>query len=84
MNADIKVKYIIREIVSDLENVHSKKTPQPFTGYNKLDDRLQGNNPGSVIFIGARPGMGKTSFVLNIALNLSVNYQLPVFIIASD
>ncbi|MEK6624930.1 MAG: DnaB-like helicase C-terminal domain-containing protein [Bdellovibrionota bacterium] len=84
MKKGSKNNNILQEILRDLENDTTVKARIQFTGYNKIDDRLQGNNPGSVIFIGARPGMGKTSFVLNIALNLSVNYQLAVFIIASD
>ena len=39
------------------------------TGYPGIDARLQGLRPGQMIVIGARPGVGKTSFALNLAVN---------------
>ena len=38
------------------------------TGLPDIDSRILGMNPGELIFIAARPGMGKTSIALNIAL----------------
>lgn len=37
------------------------------TGFSELDKILVGMAPSDLILIGARPGMGKTSFALNIA-----------------
>lgn len=37
------------------------------TGYTALDDVIIGMNRSDLILVGARPGMGKTSFVMNIA-----------------
>ena len=42
------------------------------TGINRLDRMMTGLNKSDLIIIGARPGMGKTSFVLNIARNVAV------------
>lgn len=39
------------------------------TGFVKLDKILLGLRPGSLTIIGARPGVGKTSFALSLALN---------------
>jgi replicative DNA helicase len=39
------------------------------SGFNDLDKITKGFQPGSLIIIGGRPGMGKTAFALNIALN---------------
>lgn len=39
------------------------------TGYAQLDKRLLGMQPGQMIIVAARPGMGKTAFALNLALN---------------
>ena len=41
------------------------------TGFTGLDEKLTGLNRSDLLFIAARPGMGKTSFVLNIALNVA-------------
>lgn len=39
------------------------------THFSGLDNVLVGMNKGELLIVGARPGMGKTSFVLNIAEN---------------
>jgi replicative DNA helicase len=36
------------------------------TGFNQLDERLNGLKPGNLIIIAGRPAMGKTTFALNI------------------
>ena len=41
------------------------------TGFSGLDNVLAGMGEGDLILIGSRPGMGKTSFVLNIASNVA-------------
>lgn len=42
------------------------------TGYSDLDRVLTGLHKSDLILIGARPAMGKTSFALNLARNVSV------------
>lgn len=37
------------------------------TGFRDLDDQTNGLSPGNLVIIGARPSMGKTAFVCNIA-----------------
>ena len=39
------------------------------TGYRGLDERLLGLRAGQMVVVGARPGVGKTSFCLNFAVN---------------
>lgn len=41
------------------------------TGYSALDRTLVGLGEGDLVLIGARPGMGKTSFAMNIAANIA-------------
>ena len=43
------------------------------TGYPGIDSRLQGLRPGQMIVVGARPGVGKTSFALNLATNAAAH-----------
>ena len=43
------------------------------TGIGELDRMITGLNKSDLIILGARPGMGKTSFALNIARNVAVN-----------
>ena len=41
------------------------------TGFKALDIFAGGLNGGELVLIGGRPGMGKTSFALNLALNMA-------------
>ena len=43
------------------------------SGISELDKILTGLNKSDLIILGARPGMGKTAFALNIARNVAVN-----------
>lgn len=43
------------------------------SGFGMLDKYLNGLNRSDLILIGARPAMGKTSFALNLAQNISMN-----------
>ncbi|MBQ7821439.1 MAG: replicative DNA helicase [Clostridia bacterium] len=70
-------KHIKDVLVSDL--THLRKLSQSEegatgtkTGYSDLDRVLVGMGPGDFVLVGARPGMGKTSFVLNIASQVSL------------
>lgn len=50
------------------------------TGFFELDKKTTGLNGGDLVIIAARPAMGKTSFVLNMALkNLEANSGVIVF-----
>jgi len=40
------------------------------TGFSELDRRMSGMHKGDLYIVAGRPGMGKTSFVLNIAANV--------------
>lgn len=42
------------------------------TGFRDLDDVIVGMGPGDLILVGARPGMGKTSFAMNIATRVAM------------
>lgn len=45
------------------------------TLYKELDKRIYGLNKSDLIILAARPGMGKTSFAMNIATNVGKKYQ---------
>lgn len=60
-------KKLIEEVVEDMKNYN--KPPIFETGFLDLDNLLRLRNKGALITIGARPAMGKTSFMLNILEN---------------
>ena len=43
------------------------------TGFHKLDELTSGWQPSDLIIIAARPGMGKTAFVLSMARNIAID-----------
>ncbi len=48
------------------------------TGYTGLDNKLAGLHPSNLIILAARPGIGKTSFSLNMALNVALKEKKAV------
>ena len=47
------------------------------SGFAALDTMLRGFQPGTLVTIAARPGMGKTSFVLNALAYAATVHQIP-------
>lgn len=45
------------------------------TGFIEVDRKIFGLNPSDLIILAARPGMGKTSFAMNIAVNTAKRYR---------
>ncbi len=74
------LKDIIFDILNDLEM--RKKTDSIYsgipTGYHYLDELTSGFDKGDLIIIAARPSMGKTTFALNLALNMAMDYNKTV------
>ena len=54
------------------------------SGISALDEITTGLNRSDLIIVGARPGMGKTSFALNLARNVAVNQNKTVAIFALE
>ncbi|MBE6556609.1 MAG: replicative DNA helicase [Ruminococcaceae bacterium] len=68
----------IREVIGEVyKNLHLMATEGESaqgtkTGFSGLDNVLAGMGNSDLILIGARPGMGKTSFALNIGTNVAL------------
>lgn len=54
------------------------------TGFSALDRVLVGMGNSDLILVGARPGMGKTSFVLNIGTNVAIQTKKTVCIFSLE
>jgi replicative DNA helicase len=48
------------------------------TGFTELDEMTAGLQPGDLVIVAARPSMGKTSFVLNIAQHVGIQTDMTV------
>ena len=73
----VHIKSVIQNETYDrLTKVADPETRGDFigipSGIAELDKTLTGLNKSDLIILGARPGMGKTSFALNIARNVAV------------
>ena len=67
----------IRDVLNDVYhhlhelNTNKEATQGTQTGFSGLDKVLAGMSKSDLVLVGARPGMGKTSFCLNIAANVA-------------
>lgn len=50
------------------------------SGFYDLDEKISGLNKSSLIIVAARPAMGKSAFVLNIATYVAMHDKIPVLI----
>ena len=69
----VPISTVVQTVYSNLSEAASsgQKIPGLSTGLNDLDRYILGLNKGELILIAARPGMGKTSIALNIAMNVA-------------
>jgi len=69
----VPVAQIIKPILDQLNELAMGKTGMPGlpSGFSSVDQKIHGLNKSDLILLAARPAMGKTSFALNIALNVA-------------
>lgn len=77
----IKLKYALSTAMHKIDIIKSKKDGITGirSGFAKLDKEISGLNKGEFIIIAGRPGMGKTSFALNIAMNIAKSHKVLFF-----
>ena len=74
------IKTIITETINQIQNAGEREdglSGVP-SGFTSLDAITSGWQRSDLIIIAARPAMGKTAFVLNIARNMAVDFDKPV------
>lgn len=54
------------------------------SGFHELDKLTSGWQNSDLIIIAARPAMGKTAFVLSMAKNMAINYNIPVAVFSLE
>ncbi len=76
------IKDILVESFAELERLYNQKTPITGipTGFADLDYKTAGLHNSDLILVAARPAMGKSAFVLNIATNAALKANVPVVI----
>ena len=80
----------IRDVLGDVYahlhdlNTNKEATQGTQTGFSALDRVLAGLGKSDLVLVGARPGMGKTSFALNIATNVAKQTKKTVCIFSLE
>lgn len=82
----LPVKEALAESFDRLDELHKKAgglrgVP---TGFRDLDNLLAGLQDSNLIILAARPGLGKTALVLNMARHVAVEEKLPVGIFSVE
>jgi replicative DNA helicase len=71
----VALERITRTNMAAIEQIHSNAgrlvTGLP-TGYDRFNEMTSGFQPGDLIILAARPSMGKTSFMMNIAESIAL------------
>jgi replicative DNA helicase len=69
----VHLSTLVHQSLEDLERLHERTGLVGLpTGFRDLDELLQGLQPGNLVVIAARPALGKSSFVTNVARNAAV------------
>ena len=71
---------VLHRYFDHLTELSQSDSPIPglSTGLRDLDTKINGLNKSDLCLIAARPAMGKTSFALNIGLNVAKKYKMTV------
>jgi replicative DNA helicase len=89
-NSDSKefrhIRDILQNVYSDIQQleVTGGAVSGAKTGFSGLDKMLIQMGQGDLVIVGARPGMGKTSFAMNVATNVAKNSKKAVAIFSLE
>lgn len=82
----VSLETILTESFDRLDDLHRDKGKVRGipSGYRDLDDMLAGFQKSDLIIIAARPAMGKTALVLNLAHNIAIQAKEPVLMFSLE
>ncbi len=77
---------VLSGVLENIEQLSAEggRLPGISSGFSAIDAKLSGLNKSDLILLAARPGMGKTSLALNIALNVGKNSGKTVAMFSLD
>jgi replicative DNA helicase len=83
---DFTLRDTVDQVLDHLQQRLSREVPAPGlpTGFRTLDHLTNGLRPGKVFVIAARPSMGKTSLMLNIAEHICIDQKVPSLIFSGE
>jgi replicative DNA helicase len=77
---------VIKEAIENIEDASKNEgniSGIP-SGFHKLDHITAGWQPSDLIILAARPGMGKTAFVLSLAKNIALDFKHPIAVFSLE
>jgi replicative DNA helicase len=81
----VSISETLIQAFNEIENLHQEVAlPGIPCGFYDLDAMTSGFSRSDLIIIAGRPSMGKTSFALNISLNIAKEQKLPVAIFSLE
>ena len=82
----VPVAQLIKPFLDQLNDLASGKTGLPGlpSGFSAVDQKIHGLNKSDLILLAARPGVGKSSFALNMALNVARQSQKTVAVFSLE
>jgi replicative DNA helicase len=80
----LSIQDALQETLNEIELRAEGEPPGVRTGYEDLDRMCYGLNPGHLIVVAGRPGMGKTSLALNIAQYVALHQQVGVAVFSLE
>ena len=81
------IRVLLKENINTIEKLYQREDHRYLgvpTGFIDFDNLTSGLQPGNFIIIAARPSMGKTTLVLNMAQNIAIEQKLPVAIFSLE
>ena len=75
---------VIKESIREYDKKKNSKFSGIPTGFLSVDRISNGWQNSDLIIVAARPGMGKTSFILNAARNAAIDFKIPVAIFSLE
>ncbi len=74
------IKELLPNTLQEIRNAAERKDGMSGvnTGFRDLDEITFGWQPTDLVILAARPAMGKTAFALSMALNMAMDYKVPV------
>ncbi len=69
----------LQQLITNKEEIQGMKT-----GFSGLDEKLVGMGKSDLVLVGARPGMGKTAFALNVAAAAAKRSQKTICIFSLE
>jgi len=82
----VPIKDVVLNVINKIEAAakHKGTVTGISTGFYDLDYKTSGLQPSDLVLIAARPSMGKTAFVLNLAQYISVRNKVPTVIFSLE